>query len=328
MSVAIPSARDPTFLRFIAWLKATGQRYQTEDLDDAFINYIRTEERISENTFSHNVGLNWFSGHSTEEFSTYPCGLAKITNSDVPKEFKSTISAFPTVTEEIPTSFDWTTQYTPSPVSEQRDCSSCGVFSAVGAIEGGWVARGHSAESLSVQQLIDCNPSSKGCVGTLPVLAFSDLMSASQGKVETSYDYPCDSCQTWTQEKKAQCQFNEEKASAVITGFESYCDANSAECDETKMASTLYKYGPLSVCLNAALFQDYEGGIINPTTHQCDADAINHCVTLVGYGVERGQLYWKIKNSFGEKWGENGYAKIARGRGACGINRIVSAPTF
>lgn len=28
---------------------------------------------------------------------------------------------------------------------------------------------------------------------------------------------------------------------------------------------------------------------------------------IVGYGNEDNQTYWKIKNSFGTKWGDNGY---------------------
>ena len=38
-------------------------------------------------------------------------------------------------------------------------------------------------------------------------------------------------------------------------------------------------------------------------------------MTLVGYGTDKyGLDYWFLKNSFGKKWGENGYVRMARNR--------------
>ena len=40
-----------------------------------------------------------------------------------------------------------------------------------------------------------------------------------------------------------------------------------------------------------------------------------------------GSDYWKVKNFWGPDWGENGYARIARGFGHCGIGSYVMQPT-
>ena len=53
---------------------------------------------------------------------------------------------------------------------------------------------------------------------------------------------------------------------------------------------------------------------------------VNHAVVAVGWGTENGMDYWVIKNSWSEKWGENGYFRMQRGVNMCGINNCNSYP--
>merc|ERR1712180_237569 len=49
---------------------------------------------------------------------------------------------------------------------------------------------------------------------------------------------------------------------------------------------------------------------------------LNHAVLVVGYGRQSGQDYWLIKNSWGRSWGENGFVKVKKGTGHCGVGSL------
>ena len=92
--------------------------------------------------------------------------------------------------------------------------------------------------------------------------------------------------------------------------------------NESKIAVALYNLGPLSVLMNAQHLQTYKSGIYDPS--HCDPADLDHGVLLAGYGTDQDTDYWIVKNSCGEKWGEDGYFRIVRGVGACGINTAVA----
>ena len=49
------------------------------------------------------------------------------------------------------------------------------------------------------------------------------------------------------------------------------------------------------------------------------AHALDHAALAVGYGVEKGEPYWLIKNSWSKAWGDEGYIKIAMKNDNCGV---------
>jgi len=63
----------------------------------------------------------------------------------------------------------------------------------------------------------------------------------------------------------------------------------------------------------------YIKGII---TDQTCGESLDHAILAVGYGVDSdGTEYYIVKNSWGNKWGEDGYVRIGAvdGQGICGI---------
>ena len=55
--------------------------------------------------------------------------------------------------------------------------------------------------------------------------------------------------------------------------------------------------------------------------------SLNHSVVIVGWGVEAdtNKKYWIVRNSYGEKWGENGDFKVLRGNNTFGIETQSTA---
>lgn len=210
-----------------------------------------------------------------------------------------------------PTSFDYTTTGAVTPVKDQKDCGSCWAFSTTGNIEGQYFLKYKKGVSFSEQQLVDCDHEyNDGCEGGLPISAFEYLQFAGIMS-EDSYPY---------EGVDGDCRYKKKDVVLYVDSFA------SIDSNEDQIKEILYAKGPLSVALNALPIKNYvPGTIFIPTSSNCNPFALNHAVLLVGYGVSPlGIPYWKVKNSWGASWGENGYFRIIRGQGACGINRLVS----
>ena len=70
----------------------------------------------------------------------------------------------------------------------------------------------------------------------------------------------------------------------------------------------------LSISVTRAITTYKSGILIDDSVGHSSDNLRTHGVLLVGYGIEDGMEYWKIKNSWGTDWGENGYARIRRSR--------------
>ena len=169
--------------------------------------------------------------------------------------------------------------------------------------------------SLSEENLVACaHNGNLGCMGGMMDRAFTWTES---NPLETETDYPYNG---WL--GSTNCKYDSTKGKVSAT---SYVDVTPSNADALK--AQLVK-GPVSVAIqaNQKVFQRYTGGVI---TEGCGTN-LDHGVLAVGYGTaDDGTPYYRVKNSWGASWGEDGYVRLAieDGDGVCGIQIQPSQPT-
>ena len=298
------------FARFQDFLKKENKKYTTiEEYLARFQifkkNYLKLESFTVTSDKTYSVGINKFADMTPQEFRRNYLNL-DVTLMDVLKAKSGHIS----FNEAAPATWDWRAQGAVGPVKDQGQCGSCWAFSTVGNLEGLNYIKTKTMVLFSEQQLVDCDKGQdQGCNGGLMENAFTYIKTA--GGLEKSGDYKYTA-------KDGKCKFDKTKSSIQVSGFNF-----AASQDEEVIKSFLYSTGPLSIALNAGTLQFYNGGIIEADANECDPQGIDHGVTMVGYGSENGQDFWIVKNSWGANWGEEGFFRMARGKGTCGINTYV-----
>jgi len=315
----------PQFEKFSSFLRTFNKQYSTKEEFQfrfkVFLANLRRIDALNAQSTGAKYNITKFADMTEEEFRTYPCGVDKLSVLTASRpDFQPNYGDLEAdiVGANPPPSWDWTTQGAVTPVKDQGQCGSCWAFSTIGNIEGVTYLANKKLIGLSEQEEVDCSKTSYGCGGGWPFWAMSDILASPiNGVVDTESGYP------YTAED-GTCSESASTQGTVIKSYKSYCTEQTSACDETQMAALLYKYGPLSACLDADPMQFYSGGIDNPT--DCDPNAIDHCITIVGYGTDSasGLAYWKIKNSWGTSWGESGFYYLIRGTGACGINKVIT----
>jgi len=302
LSVAHPKEGE-----FRMWMKKYEKKYESDtEYLRRFITFLDSVDKIRElnSNTKDNVtyGLNIFADWSHEEFSNLlgMKGFVPRTDRNIPTLVNAPL-------ESAPAAFDWCEQGHCTAVKDQGQCGSCWAFSTTENIESVSSIGGKGLPVLAPQQIVDCDAGEQGCGGGDPQQAFEYVVQ--QGGLDTEASYPYRAVQ-------GACKFNPSNVGAKISG-----EANGFGGSENQMAANLASTAPFSIIVDASAWQFYQGGILSNCGHNLD-----HAVFAAGYDLNSG--FWRVRNSWGTGWGENGFIRLAFGKNTCGIQTEVLTATL
>jgi len=240
-------------------------------------------------------GINWMSDR--HEWEKHKKGFKR------PREFKPTapVADF-MATMRSPKSIDWRYTTAVTPVKNQGQCGSCWAFSATETIESQMILKsgGKYDFTLSPQQIASCAPNTGtygclGCDGGFTEGAYEYVKGAvglsngddipyGQSLTESENTLACPTS------KVAQIDGANEELSGSFAQVSGYtyavtpCTSGACTNQNLKAFAAALEKTPVSVCVNAGVWNDYTGGVL--TSAACGsmaADEQDHCVQAVGF---------------------------------------------
>jgi len=305
---------------------------ERQDREAIFMKNLREmeehNEKFSKGLVSWSMKIHEYMDYTEEEFVKERTGLPV-----TPKDAKvSNVGSSADTTGsrvDAPDHFSWVEQGGVTSVKNQGQCGSCAAFAVIATVETCfWQQTGVLYDDLSEQHILDCGYNhqyvdedgtwgASGCDGAWPQAYIDYLQNDQNGYTQTEAAYPYE-------EYTSYCRSTTEGyyMPAGVTGMYNKWDSTEDELQDLVLIT------PVSTSIQATYMGGYSGGVYDDY-RCCEQDTdpnckynLNHAVTVVGYGREGGKDYWLVKNSWGERFGENGYIKMKRGTGHCGIGRL------
>jgi cathepsin L len=210
---------------------------------------------------------------------------------------------------------DWRTQGKVTPVTSPQACGNCWAFSTTAQTEAAFLMNSYSVTELSEQQVVDCSHAevvASDC--SRGGYQFKALIYATQAALATRVQYPYSGTG-----QEAACKTSIIGSYKLLTW--GWVNGSSSVPSNDTLKNALCKYGPITVGIfTTPALQNFTGGgaVFDENASSNDT---NHFVLLIGWDDQK--QAWLIKNSWGDRWADKGYAWIHYG-----TNRIGAWSTW
>jgi len=239
--------------------------------------------------------------------------------------------------QEMPEAFSWCDKDGKSYCTMSRNqhipqyCGSCWAHGAISALgDRIKIARkGQGVDiNLAVQHLLNCGGVGSCYGGTVdgPYQWLHDISKKTGTGISYETAQPYLACTS--DSKEGFCPQVDTKCSALnvartcgsfdheggaCTGLSEFPNATISEYGSISGAAAMMKEifnrGPISCGIDANPLLNYESGIITEK-----GEGVDHVISVVGWGNDAKEgMYWIVRNSWGEYWGEMGYVRVAKG---------------
>jgi hypothetical protein len=300
-----------TAVTFLPSLEGINTKNPIENREELRHTLKRLQSEIAANGYSYTVDINPAVQYSIEQLCAANPNLARSEKylayeAEHQKPNGSIIPPPPPPT--FPTTY--TGYYTP--IKNQASCGSCWAFATCAQFESAIKKKYDLVLDLSEQFLISCNTLGYNCSGGWIIhdmhvdpgawVEFCIPYTATNGSCQPEYLLNAQAFGS-TREIVPTCEVH----CCNIQSW-NYVYSGSSIPSTGSIKQAILDYGAVAayVHVNTA-FQYYSGGVFD----NCEYGYINHAIQLVGWDDNKGA--WRLKNSWGLGWGENGLMWIEYG---------------